>query len=165
MITPAAYASGRLELRRADFAQALKIVARAMSKCVRDVGFTFEDGFLSIEAGETVAKAPASGFWSVPVFVVASWVQLMARKLPFTDPVALRIEQGRIFFGGCSDVFSLTPRKYDPDSELPQSEVEKAIVDAAKILKPFLIEQSELENLVSRSRAAGVLPGLGKRNK
>ncbi len=153
---PISDASAKLEVGRANLAQALKIVARVMSEDPGDVGLAFEDGCLSIEAGDTVAKAPASGIWPAPIFVAASWVRRMARKMPPGDPLVLQVEGERFYLGRYSERCSLTPTaEYRPNSELPQIDEQKAIGDAASILKPLHVRRSDLEELVSKVRARG----------
>ncbi len=153
---PISDVSARLEVGRANLAQALKIVARVMSKDPGDVGLAFDDGCLSIEAGDTVAKAPASGIWPAPIFVAASWVRLMARKMPPGDPLVLRVEGERLYLGPYSERCSLAPTTDDrPDSDLPQINEQKAIRDAAGILKPLHVRISDLEELVAKVRAQG----------
>ena len=63
-MTPPADPPYELEVSRADLAQALKTVARAIAKHPGDACFRLEDGCLSIEAGNTAADAPARGTWS-----------------------------------------------------------------------------------------------------
>jgi hypothetical protein len=86
----------RLEVSRSELVQALKIVSRVMGEYSGAAELTFDDGYLSVEADNTSAKASASGNWPVPIFVGALWVRRLAKRLPDNDPLILRVEHGRI---------------------------------------------------------------------
>src|ERR1019366_8913715 len=100
-----------LAVSRADLAQALKIAGRAIRKRPLDTSFRFEDGCLSIEAGNTVAHAPARGTWPLPIFVGASWVRRLAKRLPAGDPIHLRVDAGRLYANRYSEPCGWTPRE------------------------------------------------------
>jgi hypothetical protein len=86
-----------LEVSRADLAQALKFVVRAIGKRPGDVSLSLQDGSLSIEAANTMADATARGTWPLPIFVSASWIRGMAKCLPAGDPIHLRVDAGRLY--------------------------------------------------------------------
>jgi hypothetical protein len=142
-----------LEVGRADLAQALKIVARVVGKDPGDASLRFDDGHLSIEAFGTVASAPARGVWPVPIFVRASWVRRLARRMPSGDPLRLEMREDRIYLERYSEPCALTPTAVPPNPDLPQIDQEWLIEEAARILKPLLIKKSDLEELVSEARA------------
>ena len=138
----------KLEVGRTGLTQALKIVAKVMSKDAGDVGLTFEDGCLSIDAGETIAKAPASGVWPAPIFVGASWVRLLAKKTPPEDPLVIRVEGERIYVGGYSEPCAFKPSKQSLTPPLPRMNERTIITDAARILEPLHVKRSDVEELV-----------------
>jgi hypothetical protein len=144
-----------LEVSRADLAQALKIVARAICKRPGDASFRFEDGCLSIEADNTVADAPARGTWPLPIFVGASWVRRLAKRMPAGDPIHLRVDAGRLYANRYSEPCSWTSTECPPDSWSPEDEEELLIQEAARILKPLRIERPAVEGLVSEALARG----------
>src|SRR2546422_194073 len=98
-----------LEVSRADLAQALKIVARAIGKRPGDVSFRFENGFLSIEAANTEVNSPARGTWPLQIFVGGSWVRWLAKHMPADDPVHLRVDSGRLYANRYSEPCAGTP--------------------------------------------------------
>jgi hypothetical protein len=144
-----------LEVGRADLTHALKIVAKVIGKDPGEASLRFEDGRLSIESCGTAANADASGVWPAPIFVRASWVRRLARRMPAGDPLRLRIEEGRIYVNQYSEPCALTSAACPVNPELPQIDEEGLIEEAARILKPLLIKRSDLEELISEARAKG----------
>ena len=144
-----------LEVSRADLAQTLKIVARATRKYRGNARLSFEDGCLSIAAVDTIADAPASGIWPLPIFVGASWIRALAKSMPAGDPVILRVDQGRLHANRYSEPCSWTSTECSPDSWSPEDEEELLIQEAARILKPLRIERPAVEGLVSEALARG----------
>lgn len=142
-----------LEVSRADLAQALKIVARAIGKRQGDAGFRFEDGRLSIEAYNTVADAPARGTWPLPIFVGTSWVNRLAKRLPVGNPIHLRVDARRLYANRYSEPCAWTPREQPAAKEPVPINEDLLIQEAARILKPLRIKRSHLEELVSEARA------------
>jgi hypothetical protein len=106
-----------LEVGRADLIQALKIIARVLAKSFGEARFRFDNGCLSIAAGETVADAPARGTWPQPIFVGATWVRRLARSMPPGDPVHLRVNAGRLYANRYSEPCACTPRHHPPTLE------------------------------------------------
>jgi hypothetical protein len=144
-----------LEVSRADLAQALKIVVRALGKRLADASLSFQDGSLSIEAANTVADATARGTWPHSIFVSASWVRGMAKCLPAGDPIHLRVDAGRLYTNRHSGVCAGTPSKQPEPAERPAINEDLLISKAARILKPLRIKESHLEGLVAEARARG----------
>ena len=145
----------KLEVGRTGLIHALKIVAKVMSKSARHIGLTLDDGCLCIDAGETTAKAPASGVWPGPIFVGASWVRLLAKKMPPADPLVIRVDGERIYLGRYSEPCAFTPSEPNLIPALPQVDESRIVADAARILKPLHVKRSDLEELVSKTRAKG----------
>jgi len=116
--------SSRLEVARADLAQALKIVARVVRKETGDASLRFEDGHLSIEAFGTAASAPARGVWPVPIFVRASWVRRLALRMPSRDPLHLEMREDRIYLERYSEPCALTPTELPANPDLPKIDKE-----------------------------------------
>jgi hypothetical protein len=144
-----------LEVSRADLAQALKIVARAIGKRPVDASFRFEDGSLSIEADNTVADAPARGTWPLPIFVGASWVRRLAKRLPAGEPIGLHVDAGRLYANRYSEPCAWTPREQPMPAEPPTIDENLLILEAARVLKLLRITTTQLEELVSEARARG----------
>lgn len=144
-----------LEVSRADLAQALKIVARAIRERPGDASFRFEDGCLSVDAYNTVADAPARGTWPLPIFVGTSWVSRLAKRLPAGDPVHLRVDAGRLYANRYSEPCAWIPVDRPLKPELPEVDEKRLILEAARILKPLFITQKDLEALVVESRTRG----------
>jgi len=115
LMTQPSITPSSLEVGRADLAQALKIVARVVGKDPGDVSLRFEDGHLSIEALGTVATAPARGVWPVPIFVRASWVRRLVRRMPSGNPLRLEVKEDRIYLERYSEPCALAP------AELPST--------------------------------------------
>ena len=144
-----------LEVSRADLAQALKIVVRAIGKRSGDAKLSFHDGSLSTEAANTTADATARGTWAYPIFVSASWIRGMAKCLPAGDPIHLRVDGGRLYTNRHSGPCSGTPSKQPEPAERSAIDEDLLISKAARILKPLRIGKSHLEELVAEARARG----------
>jgi hypothetical protein len=144
-----------LEAGRADLIQALKIIARGLAKSSGEASLSFENGCLSVGAGETVADAPARGTWPLPIFVGATWVRRLATSMPPGDLVHLRVNAGRLYANRYSEPCTCTPRHHPPTSALIAVDEERLILDAARILKPLHIGREALESLVVEARVRG----------
>jgi hypothetical protein len=144
-----------LDVDRADLGQALKIIARVVAKSPCDASFRFENGCLSIAAGETVADTPARGTWSLPIFVGATWVRRLARSMPPGNPVHLRVNAGRLYANRYSEPCTWTSTTCSLDSWSPNDERQLLVQEAARILKPLRIERPAVEGLVSEALARG----------
>ncbi len=145
----------RLEVGRAELVQILKLVNRVNRKYNGDARLSFEDGCLSIAAGDTTADARAGGIWPLPIFVGASWIRALAKSMPAGDPVSLRVDQGRLHANRYSEPCSWTSTKCSPDSWSPEDEEELLIQEAARILKPLRIERPAVEGLVPEALTRG----------
>ena len=152
---PPSYPPYELEVSRADLAQALKTVARAIGKHPGDASFRFEDGCLSIEAGNTVADAPARGTWPLPIFVSTCWVRRVARRVPAGDPIHLRVDAGRLYANRYSEPCTGTPSERPAPTEQSAIDENVLISAAAWILKPLRVERPAVESLVSEALARG----------
>jgi len=147
-------ASG-LEVSRDDLAQALKTAAKLIGKYPGDVGLHFDGGCLSIEAGKTVATAPARGIWPVPIYVSASWVRRMVKRLPSGDPVHLRVEARSLFVKRYSQTCAFAATEHVVSNELSEPDETRLIMEAARILKPLRIGAEDLKKLVSEAHVNG----------
>ncbi len=154
-MSPPSEPGHELQLSRADFDQALKTAARVIGKFPGHVGLGFDSGGLTIEAGGTVATAPARGFWPAPIFVGASWVRRMGRRLPPGDPIHLRVEAGRLFVNRYSEACSLTAAEHVVSNELSEADEARLILEAARILRPLRVGTEDLEKLVVETRVTG----------
>ncbi|MGH9667755.1 MAG: hypothetical protein ACRD9L_25335 [Bryobacteraceae bacterium] len=154
-MTRLASTPANLAIGRADLTHALKIVIRGIGKYAGEASLRFENGLLSVEAHGTVASAPASGAWPIPIFVPASWVRRLARRMPPGDPLRLQIKGDRIYLERYSEPCALTPTVITANPDLPQIDETRLIEEAAKVLKPLLIKRSDLEELVAEARVKG----------
>ena len=152
---PRAALPGGLEVSRADLTHAVEIVAGLMGKRASGASLRFDDGWLFIEAGGGLAKAPARGTWPFTIIVGASWVRRLAKSMPAGDPVHLRVDHGRIYVNRYSEPCAWTPADYALNPEVHKVDEKQRILEAARILKPLLINRSDLEELVSEARAKG----------
>jgi len=144
-----------LDVPRADLANALKIVAGVMGKRVSGASLRFEDGWLYIEAGNAVAKAPARGVWPLTIIVGASWVRRLAKSLPAGDPVRLHLRDGRLYANRYSEPCVWTSIETPLKPEVPEIDEKRLILEAARVLKPLRIRREDLESLVGEARARG----------
>ena len=154
-----------LEVSRADLTQALKIVAHGIGKFAGDASLRCEHGCLSIEAGNTVAKVPARGIWPVPIFVGASWVRRIAKRMPAGDRIRLQIAEGRIYTNRYSEPCALASREHPLNPELPQVDEQRLILEAARILKPLHIRDRIWKNSCQKRARKELLRGPRKRRK
>lgn len=145
----------KLEVARAELAQALKIVARAIRKRPGDASLRFGNGCLSIEAYNTEADTPARGTWPLPIFVGTSWISRLAKRLPDGDPIHLRVDSERLYANRYSEPCDWTPRQQPVPAEPVAIDEDLLLHEAAQILKPLRIRRSHLEELVSEARARG----------
>jgi hypothetical protein len=145
----------QLEVSRADLAQALKTVARAIGQNQGDACFRFADGLLSIEASNTSADASARGTWPLPIFVSTWWVRRIARRMPTGDPIRLRVDAGRLYANRYSETCAGTPMEQSPPAERSVIDENVLISEAALILKPLRIERPAVEHLVSEAIERG----------
>lgn len=155
LMTRLASTPASLAIARADLTHALKIVTRGIGKYAGEASLRFENGLLSVEAHGTEATAPASGAWPIPIFVQASWVRRLARRMPPADPLRLQIKEDRIYLERYSEPCASTPTSIPANPDLPQIDETGLIEEAAKVLKPLLIKRSDLEKLVAEARAKG----------
>lgn len=154
-MSPPAEPGHELQLSRVDFTQALKTAAEAIGKFPGHVRIRFDAGCLTIEAGSTVASAPARGFWPTPIFVGASWVRRMCKRLPPGDPIHLRVEAGRLYLNRYSEACSLTAAEHVVSNELSEADEAELIAEAARILKSLRISPDALQELVSKTYVNG----------
>ncbi len=144
-----------LHISRTDFAQALKIAAQVIGKFPGNIGLRFDSDCLTIEAAGAAATVPARGSWPVPVFVAASWVGRMSRRLPPGDPVHLRVDAGRLHLNRYSEDCSLTAGEHVVSNELSEADEAELIAAAAAILKSLRVSPEALQELVSKTYVNG----------
>jgi hypothetical protein len=154
-MSPPSEPGHELHLSRVDFAQALKTGAQVIGKFPGHIGLRFDAGCLTIEAGTTVATAPANGFWPTPIFVGASWVRRMGKRLPPGEPIYLRVETGRLYVNRYSEAWSLTAAEHVVSNELSEADEARLIMEAARILGPLRVGTEDLEKLVAETRVNG----------
>ena len=144
-----------LIVARTDLAEALGIVSCLMGRRVQAASLRFEDGWLFITAGMGVAKAPAQGDWPLTIIVGSSWVRRLAKSLPPGDPVLLHVENGRLYANKYSEPcqWSAVERPLHPSLEKVTEE--RRILEAATVLKPYLVGREGIETLVKTARNRG----------
>lgn len=144
-----------LLVERAELAEALRIVAGViMRKQVSGASLTFRDGYLFIAAGRAIAKAPARGVWALPTTVGSSRVRRLARSLPPGEPVHVRVENERLYANTYSEPCGWEVEDF-PLHPSVRRIANRPILDAAAVLKPFLVRYEDLESLVKQARARG----------
>jgi hypothetical protein len=152
-----------LEVSRAEMVLAVKTVARAIGNRRGGARLRFEDARLVIEVEGTVAEVPANGSWPLPIYVRGTWVRMLAKRMPAGDPIHLRVEAGRLHANRYSESCSLVPIEpplpAEPSRERfqasPVIDDNISIAEAARILKPLFVKQSDLEAVVVEARARG----------
>jgi hypothetical protein len=138
---------------RADLAEALRIVSHAMGRRVSGAYIRFEEGWVLVEGGEAVAKAPAQGVWPFTIVVGASWVRRLARSLPPGDPVFLHVENGRLYANKYSEPCEWSTSEAPLNPSLRNIDIDRRISEAAAVLKPFLVGPEDIRPLIeSRSK-------------
>jgi hypothetical protein len=152
---PPSEPGNELHVSRTDFAQALKTAVQVIGKFPGHVGLHFDAGCLTLEAGGSVATAPARGFWPTPIFVGASWVRRMGKRLPPGDPIHLRVEAGRLYLNRYSEACSLTAAEHVVSNEPSEADEAELIGEAARILKSLRISPEALQELVSKTYVNG----------
>ena len=80
-----------LEAARADLLHAVEIVAGTMGRKPSGASLQFEDGWLYIESGPGIAKAPARGTWPLTIVVGASWESAREKSIRHGDPLTLHL--------------------------------------------------------------------------
>jgi len=140
---------------RADLAQALRIVSTLMGRRASGASLRFEDGWLFVAAGEAVAKAPAQGFWPATIIVGSSWVRRLAKSLPPGDPVFLHVENGRLYANKYSEPCEWTTEENPLHPSLGRVTERRRILEAATVLKPFLVSREDLHSLIEMTRNRG----------
>lgn len=164
-----------LIVRRADLAEALRIVAKVRGRRVSGATIRFEDGWLFVAAGDAIAKAPAQGVWPLTIIVGPAWVRRLAKYLPLGDPVFLRVENGRLYVNKYSEPcecsseksplhpwlggvnYERVVRKAEAAEDKRIHEIsdvneERRILKAATVLKPFRVGREDLDTLVATTR-------------
>ena len=87
-----------LRLKRADFAKALRTLART-GQAVEDAQaiLTLADGNLTIGLAGGEVTIPADGDWTGEVRLRGAILERLAKSLPDEDPLPIRVEQGRFY--------------------------------------------------------------------
>ena len=152
-----------LEISRAEMVLAVKTAARAIGNRGGGARLRFEDARLAIEVEGTVAEVPANGSWPRPTYVRVTWVRRLAKRMPAGDPIQLRVEAGRLhanrYSESCTWVPIEPPLPAEPNHQRFQTSLiideNISIAEAARILKPLFVKQSDLEAVVVDARARG----------
>lgn len=147
---PGAPSDGLL-VSRDDLAHALNIVSTLMGKQVAGASLWFEDDHLCIEAGKAIAKAPAKGTWPLVIVVNSSWVRRLSNSIPPGDPVSLQVEDGRLYVNRYSEPCECGSEK-PLFPALGEVDENRRILEASRILKPFLVKKHDLDVAVEEAR-------------
>jgi hypothetical protein len=93
----------QLDVDRGELSEGLRRLARHV-KLARagEAILRLEDGRLVIQAGGGEISAAATGRWPGEARVSGAFVLAIAKHLPSSDPVPLRVEAGRFFVAGTS---------------------------------------------------------------
>jgi hypothetical protein len=144
-----------LDVARADLAEAVEIVAGIRGKQASGATLRFHDGWLYIESGNAIAKAPARGVWPLTIIVGASWVQRLAKRLPAGDPIRLYVDEGRLYANRYSEPCVWTPEDRPLNPKRPEINERRRVLEATRILKPFRIAREDVESLVREAESRG----------
>src|SRR2546422_8406488 len=126
-----------------------------MGRQVSGASLRFEDGWLVVAAGEVVAEAPAQGFSPATIIVGSSWVRRLAKSLPPGDPVFLHVENGRLYANKYSEPCEWTTVEDPLHASLGRVTKRRRILEAAAVLKPFLVSLEDVHSLVKMVRGRG----------
>lgn len=92
-----------LQVNCIELAQALKILRKFIKFNSREEAIiSFEDGTLMIGAVGMRVTASAKGIWPGQARVASSYILHIAKSLPATDPLPLRVEEGRMHIANYS---------------------------------------------------------------
>jgi hypothetical protein len=93
----------QLEVDRTTLRDGLRQLARHTRPArAGDAVLRFEDGSLDVQIGGGRIRAPATGRWPGEARVPGSFVLAMAKHLPNSDPIPIRVENGRLHLAGTS---------------------------------------------------------------
>jgi hypothetical protein len=145
-------------VERADLKKALSIVSGEMGKRVSGATIRFEDGWLWVVAGNAAGKAPGRGFLQNSVVVASSWVRRLARSLPPGNPVFVHVENGRLYANKYSEPCQWTSTHFPLFPSLRGVDENRRILEAATVLKDFLITPEQLKWLVAFKKLDGPPP-------
>lgn len=138
-------------VRREELREAISVLSGALDARTRWASITMSNGQLSLTAGESNQVITASGEWPDTVFFRVNWVREMTALLPQTNPIRLRVQDGRFL----TNSFSIPcrfrlPHRSNASKLAPQREKQR-IERAAKILAPFFIRTEDIEALVTEA--------------
>ncbi len=141
-----------LTVGRRDLLFALKTVTRALKYGATDARITFENGRLTVEAGDTAAETPAEGNWPPEVFVDSGWVRRMAKRLPEGGPVTLAVDEERLRIRRYSERcwFKARPNAEQPSTGKPEG-CPATAAEAAKILRPLKLSERHIRELMTQA--------------
>ena len=93
----------QLDVDRRELSEGLRRLARhvKLSKAGEAI-LRFSDGYLTIRIGGAEIVAAATGIWTGEARLSGAFVMAIAKHLPSSDPVPLRVEAGRFFVAGTS---------------------------------------------------------------
>lgn len=138
-----------LAVGRADLEHALGIIAGSLSPQVRGVTLSYDEPWLYLKTRTTLARATAKGVWPVTIIVPATWAKRLHRSLPEGDPILLHVEGERLY----TNKFSV-PCEWSAEDEVLDPRINEIktvkhrLRKAAEILKPFRVEEDELQRLM-----------------
>jgi hypothetical protein len=142
-----------LRVSRSAFRDSLRRLQRAGKSSSDPVRLEWEAEALVVSWNDTTERMPAQGNWPQPVWVSASWLRTLAKSLPDADPLTLRLHDGRLYAGNYSR--PVVDPEMRPASAVPPGDRDRRLKKAATLLKPFRVEQADLEALVSRWAVKG----------
>ena len=150
------YIQDGLAVGRADLEHALGIIASSLSPQVRGVTLSYDEPWLYLKTRTTLARATAKGVWPVTIVVPATWAKRLVRSLPAGDPIILHVEGGRLYTNKFSVPCEWSAEEDVPDPRITENKtVKHRLRKAAEILKPFRVEEDELQRLMIEAGKRG----------
>jgi hypothetical protein len=146
-----------LAVGRADLEHALRIIADTLSPQVRGICLSYDEPWLYLKTRTNLARASAKGIWPLTIIVPASWAKRLVRKLPAGDPIILHVDDGRLYINKFSVPCEWTAEEDVLDPQIVENTTaEYRLRRAAEILKPFCVEEDQLQRLLTEVRERGV---------
>lgn len=139
----------RLQVDRTELIQTLKSISRLIkANSKAEAVLSFDEETLQMELPGMSVGVAAKGEWPGRARVAATFLQMMARVPPTTDPVSFAIADGRLKVDG-----SATNCTWEADSgnriALPLNPPFQMILSTAYHYTPDDIEKSGLKDLVA----------------
>jgi len=141
-----------LAVERAPLQESLRRLRKTGKQSSEPVCLGYANGALTISWAGSSEQVPAKGQWPATVFVPSGWLRALAKALPETDPLSMRLDNGRVI------TKSLSCAVVDPGTQtelVDAQERARRISKAAAALKAFRVGEDDIEHLIDRSELEG----------